>query len=228
MHARDAWHRVHRACQRKRVVAVPANADVECAQPAAGPAMRRTGRVGVPVRADRALATPMVPASPTMTPATRSECPPRYFVALCMTAVAPRSSGCARSGVAKVLSTRKGTPRSRAAAPIASMSGTPHRGFVMVSAMTSPAPDKARGPASRSSRSMKRISYRPVQSPDAASRRSRRTARGWRRWPRALAPGRGSRRAAPPCRRPSPRLLRRLPIPRRRSSISRLLLEFRP
>ena len=34
MHARDARHRLHRACQGKRVLAVPANADVERAQPA--------------------------------------------------------------------------------------------------------------------------------------------------------------------------------------------------
>ena len=44
------------------------------------------------------------------TPASRSECPPRYFVALCQARSAPRSSGRCRSGVANVLSQHSSAP----------------------------------------------------------------------------------------------------------------------
>ena len=45
------------------------------------------------------------------TPASRSACPPMYFVALCTTTSAPSRSGCWRTGVANVLSTATNAPR---------------------------------------------------------------------------------------------------------------------
>ena len=48
---------------------------------------------------------PSIFSDPASTPAVRSLCPPRYFVAECMTMSAPSASGFCKTGVAKVLST---------------------------------------------------------------------------------------------------------------------------
>ena len=60
------------------------------------------------------------------TPASTSECPARYFVALCQARSAPRSSGRCRSGVANVLSQHRSAPPACAslAAPAMSVSVT--------------------------------------------------------------------------------------------------------
>ena len=67
----------------------------------------------------------------TVAPPTTSECPPRYLVVECTTAVAPSSSGRWTTGVAKVLSTT--TARPSAASTTAAMSTTFSSGFVGVS-----------------------------------------------------------------------------------------------
>jgi hypothetical protein len=70
-------------------------------------------------------------------PPTTSECPLRYFVDECTTAVAPSHSGRCSTGVAKVLSTTTGTPRGlRHARTRAAMSNTLSIGLVGVSSHT--------------------------------------------------------------------------------------------
>jgi len=80
-----------------------------------------------------------------------------YLVALWTDSVAPSSRGRQRIGVAKVLSTRTGTPLSAASRQIASRSATLTRGLVIVSQTTNPAPTSAPLTASRSVKSTIRV-----------------------------------------------------------------------
>ena len=66
----------------------------------------------------------------TTAPSSTSLWPERYLVTEWTTTSAPTSSGRWRRGVAKVLSTTEGTPRSRAAASRVGRSATSSRGFV--------------------------------------------------------------------------------------------------
>ena len=73
--------------------------------------------------------------SPTITPSITSPWPLRYFDALCQTSWAPCSIGRNRHGVANVLSTSRGTPRTASASAGTSVTST--SGFVTLSAMQS-------------------------------------------------------------------------------------------
>ena len=79
----------------------------------------------------------------TTAPSSTSECPARYFVALCTTTSAPRSSGFWPRGVANVESTTTRAPAACAAAATAAMSTTSSVGFVGVSSQTMAAPSAA-------------------------------------------------------------------------------------
>ncbi len=76
-------------------------------------------------------------AGPATVPATMSEWPFRYFVALCMTSSKPCSAGRKLTGVAKVASIVETRPRRFANAATAGRSITRSSGFVIASQWTS-------------------------------------------------------------------------------------------
>ena len=78
------------------------------------------------------------------TPASTSEWPARYLVALCQARSAPRSSGRCRSGVANVLSQHRSAPPACASRAAAAMSVSVSSGLDGVSTIASAAPSQAR------------------------------------------------------------------------------------
>ena len=115
-----------------------------------------------------------------ITPASTSECPARYFVALCQARSAPSSSGRCRSGVANVESQQRRAPPAVRRRPPSAMSVRVRSGLEGVSTIASAAPSQARwklrgrvrrsgGRRRRSARGSRRRSLRGCSSRSSAA-----------------------------------------------------------
>ncbi len=91
------------------------------------------GSIACPQTRSRRLTSSITEAEPATAPATRSLWPLRYLVALVMTTSAPCSSGRKLIGLAKVASTRRASPNSRATCASGARSSTRMTGLVGVS-----------------------------------------------------------------------------------------------
>ena len=109
-------------------------------------------------------------SGPETTPATRSECPPKYLVALWMTAPTPKSANRMFTGEAKVPSTTSSISRSRAISAGTRKSKTRSVGLVGTSRRSTP----VWGVNARFQSSLLSGSIRVVAMPRLGSSRSRR------------------------------------------------------
>ena len=105
----------------------------------------------------------------TAAPSSRSEWPPRYFVAECMTRSAPSSSGRWTSGVANVLSTTTSASGLRGAAQIAGRSATASSGLDGDSSHSRSASAASSSQRAVSSTPARTTRHRPCAAPAAAS-----------------------------------------------------------